>query len=503
MIVALGGITNETDAQQRVRFPFPQSVNPGASSWAPSWQGPPPPAGVTQTQMPQVQLPQAQLPQVQLPQLPQGATASPWQPVPDGSGTISPTIPGQIIQTAPPIPGAAPSTATPWTVVPGNGEAVLGQQIQPFDPSFDPYNAPNPQIGIPAGQPIIPPAGTNLPAWPSGPQGPQTAPLGQGANSAPYLPPVGQGPGYVPPQTQNPYWEPVPVAPVFPQGFDWGSRFGTGTERLFQDTGALYTYLYGQDDDELQMHELELFTSLIWKNFFDSPHSLRLTPGFAFHFLDGPGVPSMAGPPPVGGKINLPGQLYSVYLNALWQPQLTPQFGADLNLRVGIYSDFDTITSNSLRFTGRALGVVQLTPNSSFKLGIEYFDRLDVKLLPAGGFFWAPDEQTRIDLYFPRPRISRYWTTWGNNELWWHIGGEYGGGSWTIDRIRAPAMGASDQIDINDIRVFAGIDWNRLDRIDGIIEVGYVFEREVVVRNHPLESLDLDDTFMIRLGVKF
>ena len=205
----------------------------------------------------------------------------------------------------------------------------------------------------------------------------------------------------------------------------------------------------------------------------------------------------------MGGRINLPGQLYSAYVNALWQPQLTPQIGADLNLRIGVYSDFDTVTFDSIRFLGRALGVLQITPNSSFKLGVEYLDRVDVKLLPAVGFFWQPDEFTILDLYFPRPRISRYWTTWGNNEIWWHVGGEYGGGSWTIDRIRPPNQGATDQIDINDIRVFVGVDWNRLDRLDGIFEVGYVFDREVVVRNHPLESTELDDTFMIRLGVKY
>ena len=192
--------------------------------------------------------------------------------------------------------------------------------------------------------------------------------------------------------------------------------------------------------------------------------------------------------------------MYSAYLNFLWQPQLTPQFGADLNFRTGVYSDFDTVTWNSIRFTGRALGVLQMTPNVAFKLGIEYLDRADIKLLPAVGFLWEPSPETRFDVYFPRPMFSRYWTTWGNTEVWWHIGGEYGGSSWTIENI---ATNASDRIDINDIRVFIGTDWNRLNRLNGIFEVGYVWNREIFVASDQAMGLNLDNTFMVRLGLKY
>jgi hypothetical protein len=237
------------------------------------------------------------------------------------------------------------------------------------------------------------------------------------------------------------------------------------------------------------MHEVEVFTSAIFKEFLGSASDLRLTPGFAFHFLDGP-----AG----AGRIDLPKTLYSAYLNALWQPQLTPQFGIDFNFRAGVYSDFDAVNSDSVRFTGRGLGVLQVTPNLAFKLGAEYLDRNRVKILPAGGFLWQPDQQTLVDIYFPRPMVSRYWRTVGNTEYWWHIGAEYGGGAWTIED-----GGIDEQIDINDIRIFAGFDWNRLDRLDGIFEIGWVFDREVVTVKDPTLGLDIEDSFMIRAGVKY
>ena len=117
---------------------------------------------------------------------------------------------------------------------------------------------------------------------------------------------------------------PIQPVPIYPNGFGWGNDGAIGYERLFQDTGGLYTYLYGDpisNGNELEINEIEVFTSAVWKNFLHSPHDLRITPGFIFDFLAGPAVP---------GKIALPAQLYCTpYLNFLWQPQLTPQFGAE------------------------------------------------------------------------------------------------------------------------------------------------------------------------------
>ncbi len=281
---------------------------------------------------------------------------------------------------------------------------------------------------------------------------------------------------------------------MFPNGLPWNqSSRGGPYQRLFQDTGARYTYLYSDGDPTaLGINEVELSTSVVFQRFARSASGLRLTPGFVFGFLDGPAQGS-----------DLPPQLYSAYLDAAWRPQITPQFAADLRFRTGVYSDFRTITSHSIRFMGTGLGVIQMTPTTALKLGVEYLDRLDVKILPAVGIYWEPNPQTRYDFYFPRPKLARYWTTVRNNEVWWYIGGEYGGGSWTIDREDAPLAGMSDRIDINDIRVYVGIDWSYLDQRSGFLQIGYVFERELIYNLVPVESLDLDDTFMVGAGILF
>ena len=45
----------------------------------------------------------------------------------------------------------------------------------------------------------------------------------------------------------------------------------------------------------------------------------------------------------------------------------------------------------------------------------------------------------------------------GNQDLWWYVGGEYGGGAWTVER----EGDFSDRIDINDIRVMLGLEWGQ------------------------------------------
>ncbi len=404
--------------------------------------------------------------------------------------------------------------------------AVLSPQIQPFDP----YSA-GPATGLPGSAVprfpnFVPPNSGPLQPMLSGP--PANAPgfvtqpnvFQPGLPSTTFPPPnwpvTGTSPYQLPPASLPPalnpptfpsaagnstfpppnyptYPPPQQQVPVFPNGLPWNQQTVGPENRLFQDTGAVYTYLYGNDGNQLEINEVEIFTSALFKYFAHSGTDLRVTPGFVFDFLDGP----------KDVAADLPGALYSAYLNGLWRPQITQQFTADLDARVGVYTDFQTFTSHSIRITGYGLGKLQLTPTLTLKAGVEYLDRAKIKLLPAGGVLWEPDAQTIVDIYFPRPKVSKYWTTWGNTDVWWHLGGEYGGGSWTIDRQDAPLLGTSDRIDINDIRVFWGVEWDRLNGFDGLFQVGYVFDREIIYTEVPSESLDLDDTWMVRLGLQF
>jgi hypothetical protein len=196
---------------------------------------------------------------------------------------------------------------------------------------------------------------------------------------------------------------------------------------------------------------------------------------------------------------DLPSSAYSAYLDFQWASDSNLAVGAELGFRVGVYSDFDTLTSDSLRIQGLALGTARLTPTLQLKVGVMYLDRNDIKILPAGGLLWTPTPQARFDIFFPQPKLAIYLNTIGQCEVWGYIAGEYGGGAWTIER----TAGFTDRIDINDIRASVGLEFSGPRGLNGFVEVGYVFEREVVYVVTPSDTFSPDDTYMLRAGIAF
>ncbi len=266
-----------------------------------------------------------------------------------------------------------------------------------------------------------------------------------------------------------------------------------GFIRLFQGPRFRHTWIAGSEDDEaLQVNDSDVSLAFAIPNFLFSTQPLYLLPSFSLHSWDGPAST---------GGADLPALAYSAFLDSGWQSDSSRILGAELGLRVGMFSDFNTATSESLRIMGRGLGRIRLTPAAMLKLGVIYYDRNSLKLLPAGGLLWQPDPLTRFDLFFPEPKLAHYLATLGRFDTWWYVGGYYGGGSWTIER----ASGATDSIDMNDIRLLLGLEWGRNEQIRdgrrvGFFEVGYVFKRELEFKYDPVDNIDLQDSLFLRAG---
>lgn len=411
------------------------------------------------------------------------------------------------------VGGAYGTVQPPGFQPPG---AVLGGNIQPFDPYALPGNLTRPsgglgfpQIGPNPGFPGAPAPGNYWPAQP--PSALSVGPIPDlaqdGAAIAPSLPPVGAP--YGQPTTPlsgahpDPFFQgsPYAAAPQNPYGVDGGygqaaneAVSGPPYQRLFQDTGLRGTYIFGRDKDDLGMTEAEASTTAYLANFLGIPNGLRVSPGFAFHWTDGPAAPETS---------DVPGRLYSAYLDFGLEPTFTPRFGAELTARVGLYSDFQSFNADSIRLLGTVVGTYQLNDRLGWKFGAAYIDRVKYKLFPAIGVLWTPNPQTRWDIFFPAPKLSNYWTTVGNQQVWWYVGAEYGGGSWSIEREEQPQQGANERLDINDIRIYAGVEWWNLNRLYGFAEIGYVFDRELVYFRVPGDSINVDDSFMVRAGVSW
>lgn len=414
-------------------------------------------------------------PQIRLPQTTtnfQGAANAPaLTPIPPTGGTqAAPAF-------SPPPSGQFGAGA--------NGNAVLGA------PQFDPFSS-NPQVNAPPQLFQAPPNGAPATGFQT-PQLQQAPAFGQ--------PLVGQ------PGQGQPQFGPAPGFPQSPpvgypggasqQGWGPAGAFANPTPgpylRLFQNFRLINTFLYGGNNGrDLEMHELELATTLNYPNFLYTGQPLQVSPGFIIHWLRGPVTDAAA-----GRTADLPPRVYSAYVDFAAISDTTKLIGAEGNFRVGVYSDFSTLTVDSVRFTGTGLGWYRVSPSVILKGGVKYLDRNDVKILPAFGVFWTPNPDVNLELYFPKPKLSQRFTTLGNTDVWGYIGGEYGGGSWTVQRLG----GASDQVDINDLRVYIGAETKGENALlHGFAEIGYVFDRELIYKRNPQDNLKLRDTFMLRGG---
>lgn len=286
---------------------------------------------------------------------------------------------------------------------------------------------------------------------------------------------------------------------LFPGGlFGNASSFSPNFNpyRLIQRARFRHTFLFGNEDpDALQVNDTDVAFAFAFPRFFASTQPLFITPSFSLHQWDGPLASTGA---------DLPGNAYSAFVDFAWASDPNRIVGAELGASVGSYSEFDVFRSDSLRVRGKGLGTFRLTPATTFKLGVYYYDRVKIKLLPAGGLLWRPNPFTKVDLFFPQPKISRFVSTVGTNDVWWYLSGDYGGGSWTIDR----DDGRSDQVDYNDIRLMMGFEWGTTPQLragsrTAFFEFGYVADRELVYRNNPQDDIGLDDTWMIRLGLGY
>lgn len=370
----------------------------------------------------------------------------------------------------------------------GPPTATLGQ------PTFDPY-ATAPTSGL-FGRLWGGPTATA----PPGPFGQPAAGSGPGAISPP---PLGITPSPVltgPPSTATN----APPA-LFPNGLgspSWitpeGQIVGTPL-RFIQGPRGRHGWLAGDEGRELDVNETDVSAVLTIPEFLYSTQPLFIAPSFALTLWDNPEGPDF---PPAA---DLPAQTYAAYLDNYWRSDPSRLLGAEVGVRVGIWTDFDTLTTDSFRIQGLGLFRLRLTPTMTMKLGAAYLDRNKIKLVPAGGIQWDVTPQMRIDAIIPQPKFARYITTLGNQDIWWYVTGEYGGNAWTIER---SFDGGSDRFDYNDIRLITGLEWGsgeliRDRRRFGFIEVGWVTEREVIYVRRPEDSFTVRDTVLLRAGIGY
>ncbi len=281
------------------------------------------------------------------------------------------------------------------------------------------------------------------------------------------------------------------------------SSLGYGTSqvmRVFQGVRLRHTWLSGTSGfndkpvNSVEINDTDVSLVFAIPNFLNSTRSLYIIPSYSQHLWDGP----------KNGTSHLPGSAFSGFIDTGWDTNPMQTLGVELGVRVGVFSAFDAISSDSIYIQGKAVGRLRLTPTATAKFGVIYLDRNKVKLLPLAGILWSPNPDSRFDLVFPEPKIAHYVSTLGNTDVWWYTTAYYGGGAWTIKH----ADNTKDEIDINDIRVMLGLEFGRSEQMRqgfrlGFVEAGYAFNRELIYRNRTASTLDLPDSIVIRGGFSY
>jgi hypothetical protein len=370
-----------------------------------------------------------------------------------------------IITTSPPS-----STLQPPTIIqqPNLAPTPAFDPFQSSSPTFPTFGAPGSSSDL-----VLPPSFDVLPPTAS----PQYQPNAFGA------------------QPYGSYNQPPASASGWPAGQwpsqAWATLRDNWIPRVLERPRIRYTYITGDDADELGINDAEVATTLTIANFAGGTQPVRISPGFIFSFWDGPGT--------LVTGAELPAQAYSAYIATDYITDPSRPAGLEANVAIGMYSDFVNVSSDSWRITGTILGWRQVNSYSTAKLGIEYYDRVDIKLLPAIGVFMAPNPDLKFDIYFPRPKLAQRIRYFDRYQGWAYIGAEYGGGSWTV-QLAGPV---DTQVDINDVRAFVGAEWVGPRGVTGFFEFGYVFGRNLVYRTDASDKIKLADAYMIRTGIAF
>ncbi|MGW8256749.1 MAG: DUF6268 family outer membrane beta-barrel protein [Thermoguttaceae bacterium] len=220
----------------------------------------------------------------------------------------------------------------------------------------------------------------------------------------------------------------------------------------------------------------------------DSP--LVITPGFAVQYLDGP------------ANVDLPPRLYESYSEFRWLSQVTPRWGLDLSLTPGVYSDFNQESDEAFRLTGHGAAAWTYTPSIKFVLGAAYLNRPDYDVIPIGGMIWTPNDEFRMDLIYPEPKIAHrihcFDSLKKDVETWAYLKGEFAGDVWAI----AHSDGGEDSVLIRDCRVILGVERKTQGGLTASVEVGYVFGRHIQFSSN-LPDFDPADTVLLRASLLY
>ena len=275
-----------------------------------------------------------------------------------------------------------------------------------------------------------------------------------------------------------------PADPLWQQGFV-GGGVTEHKNGFFQKLGVTETWIDRDGADDFGLNEIDTYVTVAvpaptreWP--------LLISPTFNTRLLDGPVSP------------DLPSRIYETYLDLLWVPRISPRWMAIVGVAPSYYGDFQADSSKAFRMTGKGLARFDWSPTVQLLFGVLYLNRNDIRLLPAGGIIWTPNDAKRYEILFPKPKLAHRITLGDNYEDWLYIGGEFGGNTYAIERVG----GFDDFITLRDIRTYIGLERKLNGGAGYRLEAGWVFARRIEY-DSGTPDIEAKDAFILRGGFTF
>lgn len=220
--------------------------------------------------------------------------------------------------------------------------------------------------------------------------------------------------------------------------------------------------------------------------YFPYVQGLLITPGYSTHMINGPLT------------TDLPATLYDNWIEFRWLKKWNDRWSSDLVVSPSLYTDYDNLSSDAFRITGRAIALYTASPEWQWAFGVVYLDRDDIKAIPAAGAIWTPNDDWKVEVLFPRPRIMR--KLFGDETLtkWAYLGGEFGGNTYAIERPGA----VRDVVTYSALRMYVGYEVKRKKGFSPRVELGWTFNRSLEYESG-VGDMDLPSTAMLRIGTGF
>jgi hypothetical protein len=228
---------------------------------------------------------------------------------------------------------------------------------------------------------------------------------------------------------------------------------------VWQKTTASATWVAPKKGDGLGVTSLDVRGSIEFPNF----QALWFVPRVASHFLNGPQT------------TDLPGQLYDFSFETVAMIPASEKVFFQVAFAPSLFTDSKNTSHGAFRLPGRLLGFWKYSETLMFNAGVFYLDRDDVKWLPVAGLVWNYSDDLKFELMAPRPRIAWRFSQAECDERWAYIVGEFGGGTWAVQR----ASGVNDVATLQDYKLMLGVE-RKWDNVKSWwFETGYVFSRRV------------------------